>query len=513
MTTGYITLTQLADLKLMTDKMLLDSSRIKDLINSDLASVEKKHMSEGSKYYAARHDILDNRQYYWVDGVKVEDQVKSNYRIPHPFHKILVEQKASYIAGNPIVVSIYEPEEGEQQTDEFQTMLMDTLGHSFDDLVNDWIIGASNHGQEWVHFYIAPDGKLKWIVCPGEQIIPVYDTQYQEKLVYVIRFYVYELVNERGERFDRYKVEWWSATDVRYWAQQMNEMFILDPDYPVNPGPHWFEVNTSAPGDKALSSWGRVPFVRLANNSGLQTDLQPIKALIDAYDKVKSGWINDLVDFQELIYVLKGYEALTSEAQKGFSELAIFMQNLKTHKVISVSESGSVETLKAEIPIEAKEKFLAITRKEIFYFGEGVDVDNEKFNTPSGIALKFLYTSLDLKANRLIRKLKVALEDFMWFVVEFINRSEKRTFDSEEIQFTFNKSVIFNEAEKVQELAASEGMLSKQTILENHPLVDDAEEEMRRLEAEREERVKRGEVDLTTVDPNAEDANAPAKGE
>jgi hypothetical protein len=51
-------------------------------------------------------------------------------------------------------------------------------------------------------------------------------------------------------------------------------------------------------------------------------------------------------------------------------------------------------------------------------------------------------------------------------------------------------------------------MLSKQTILENHPLVDDAEEEMRRLDAEEEERVKKGIVDLSTVD-----VSEPANGD
>ena len=147
---------------------------------------------------------------------------------------------------------------------------------------------------------------------------------------------------------------------------------------------------------------------------------------------------------------------------------------------------------------------MGIARKSIFYFGEGVDVDNENFRSPSGIALKFLYTGLDLKANRMVRKLKKALQKFMWFVVEYINRTENKSYDYEEVTFTINKAVIFNETEKIDSLVASEGMLSKRTILENHPYVDDPEQEQSRLDAEEQERVDSGMVNLANVVPTDE---------
>ena len=310
MVTGYLTVTDMVKWKLLSDKNLLDSSRILDLITQDLSSEKKLHIQEGVNYYASKHDILENVNYYWVDGVQNQDITKSNYRIPHPFHKMLVDQKASYVAGNPIVVSIAKgdvvnpkkltPAEqaAKNAAEEYQKTLVEHLTNKFDDLMNDWIIGAANKGEEWIHFYIAPDGSLKFIICPAEQIIPVYDTQYQEDLMYVIRFYEYELIDETGKHQTRYKVEWWSKEEVEYWVQLVDNSFIHDPAYEVNPGPHWFEVNTATPGVREALSWGRVPFVVLLNNSEGTTDLQPIKALIDAYDKVKSGWINDLADFQ-----------------------------------------------------------------------------------------------------------------------------------------------------------------------------------------------------------------------
>jgi SPP1 family phage portal protein len=508
MTTGYISLTHLISAKIMADKAQIDTMRIQDLISSDIDSPAKRHAAEGSRYYDAEHDILSFRPTYFLDGVEYQDLQKSNIRVPHPFHKIMVDQKVAYILGNPLVISIAEPDVEDPQNptpeeiaaqDEaqaFEDALLDRIDNEFDDVMAEWAKGASNKGSEWIHFYYDGEGKLHHVLVPGEQIIGVYDTQYQDRLIYAIRYYVYDIVGEDGQIHQRYKVEWWSKDSVEYFQQQLDGTYVHDPFYEVNPGPHWFSFNTANPDLKVSHGWGRVPFVRLDNNASGKTDLQPIKPLIDAYDKVKSGWVNDLVDLQEMVLVLKGYAPMNDEIKNGLSEFAAFLQNLKTHKVISVSNEGGVEPLRVEIPIEAKEKFLQLTRKEIFFFGEGVDVDSEKFQNPSGISLKFLYTSLDLKANRMIRRMKSALSEFMWFLVQDINDADGAEYDSTEIIFTFNKAVIFNEKEKIDSLVASEAMLSKQTILENHPYVDDVEQEMARLDAEEQERIDKGVVDL-----------------
>ncbi len=522
MNTGYLNPTELTNLKIMADSAMINSNMLNDLIQRDLMSPLKRRMNEGVNYYNCKHDILDHINYYYVDSVKTEDKVKANNRIPHPFHKILVDQKTAYIVGKPVVVSVKPPEVEDEKNPtpeeqslledakEFQECLTEKLGKRFNKVLHDWVKGASNKSQEYVHFYITPvnpvtkKAELKYIICPAQQIIPIYDTQYEEELIAVIRYYTYDLIDAKGHMEQRYKLEYWDKNEVKYWAQNINNVFVHDPDYTVNPAPHWFSWNTQTPDEKINHAWGRVPFIPLWNNSELKTDLEAIKSLMDAYDSVKSGWMNDLEDFQELIYVLKDYQGVSEEARKGYSELGYFVHNLKTHKAIAVDGSGDVTTLKAEIPVEAKEKFLQITRKEIFYFGEGIDVDNEKFgNSPSGVSLKFLYASLDLKADRIQTNLEIVLEDFVWFVTEYINNSENKSYDYSEVQFTFNRAVIFNEKEKIDELVAS-GLkpLDQKTLLENHPLVDNVEMVLARLEAEKAAEIESGMVNLGKIDVN-----------
>ena len=71
-------------------------------------------------------------------------------------------------------------------------------------------------------------------------------------------------------------------------------------------------------------------------------------------------------------------------------------------------------------------------------FGQAVDFSSDKFGSaPSGVALEFLYTNLNLKADKLARKAKVAIQELLWFVFEHFDiKGEHKDVD---ISFNYNK--------------------------------------------------------------------------
>ena len=133
-------------------------------------------------------------------------------------------------------------------------------------------------------------------------------------------------------------------------------------------------------------------FIPFFNNNIHTSDLENIKKLIDVYDKVYSGFINDLDDVQEIILVLTGY---------GGTEMNGFLQDLKKYKTIELDadEHSGVSTLNIEIPVEARQMVLDITRKAIFEQGQGFDPQPENFGNQSGEALKFMYSLLEMKVG------------------------------------------------------------------------------------------------------------------
>lgn len=155
-------------------------------------------------------------------------------------------------------------------------------------------------------------------------------------------------------------------------------------------------------------NFGRVPFIPFFNNGFHRDDLTPIKGLIDTYDKTYSGFINDLEDIQEIIFVLSGYEG---------ESLSEFLTQLKKYKTIKLDSedgaSGGLSTLTIDIPVEAREKMLQMTRKSIFEQGKGIDPDPQNFGNSSGTALKYLYSLLELKAGMAEMEFRSGFEELI----------------------------------------------------------------------------------------------------
>jgi SPP1 family phage portal protein len=432
---------------------------IKAYIDADAEKVAV--MQQGVHYYENENDITKRKQYAVVDGIKMIDEEKPNNKIPHGWHKLLVDQKTAYLVGQPINFSA--------DDDKLTEFINEYLGEQWDDTVNELIKNASNKGKEWLHPYIDENGEFDFIITPAEQIIPIYEDYRKKKLSAVIRYYPWVYVDEETIR-----AELWDENHVYYYVQTNGE-FIPDPSEEENPQSHFYYNNKGY-------GWGKVPFIPFRNNEQEKSDLAYYKQVIDAYDKRVSDNQNSFDELQELIYVLRGYDG---------QNLGEFVQNMKYYKAVKVSDEGGVDTIQAEVPMEAIMRHMDNLKDSIYTFGQGVDISSDKFgNSPSGIALKFLYSLLDLKASALERKFRPAIQQLIWFLCEYLSISGKGQYDYKAVDFTFKRSMMVNELEMATIVQNSKGIISDKTAIANHPFVDDLEQELERIEEEKEAYVK-----------------------
>lgn len=407
------------------------------------------------RYYRNETDILFTKK-------KEEDEAgnpmrNADNRIPRNFHGLIVNQKASYAFTTPPTF--------DTGNDTANRVIVDTLGDKYAKNCKDLCVNAANSSVAWVHYWIGEKG-FRWAVVDSKEIIPVWSKSLEKELIGVLRVYM-DIEEETGDMYIYY--EYWTETEVQAFKRKTadvtwntfiyNDMFI-DPD-------------TAEMTSQYAHGCGEVPFIPFFNNNIHTDDLKNIKRLIDVYDKVFSGFINDLDDIQELIFVLVGY---------GGESLNGFLQELKKYKTIKIDgdEKGNgVSTLSIEIPIEARNSVLDATRKAIFEQGQGFDPQPEDFGNQSGEALKFMYSLLEMKVGLMETEFRPGFSQ----LVRAICKAHNTPCGS--VEQTWTRTRIRNDAELVSMCKNSVGIVSQNTILANHPFVTDIQKEIQQIEKEK----------------------------
>lgn len=426
------------------------------IIQEYINSHDTSKMDEGVRYYRKENDILNRILYrYDENGQKVMDEFAPNNKIPSGYHKLLVDQKVGYLTGEPIAIG--------GQDENAVEKVNGYLGQEFEDLMPELVKHSSNKGQEWLHPYIDDQGEFDYIRIPTQEFIPIYDNTKRKDLIAGIRYY--ELDDQT------IKIEFWDDKTVTFY-EIADGRVVLDESIEgrPNPMPHFYYRS----GEESTGyGWGKVPFVAFKNNEECLSDLNLYKSLIDAFDLTMSDATNTIQKAQNFFYILKGYEA---------SDMQTFYKNLQMFMGVAVSEDGDVDAKQVEPPMNSIDSILDRYAKNIFNDGMGVDTDMDKFGSnPSGVALKNLYSYLDMKSSIMERKFTKALHEFLWFIAEY-DSIVGTGFDPELITFTFNKSMLTNEAELIEMFVSQGGQISNETALENHPWVKDPKKEKERIE-------------------------------
>ena len=412
-------------------------------------------MTEGVRYYRKENDINERVLYRYDDnGNKVVDEFAPNNRIPSGFHKLLVDQKVGYLVGKPVSIN------GKDGT--AVDKVKEYVGDEFNDLMPELVKHASNKGQEWVHVYINEDGEFDYIRIPAQEVIPIYDNTKRKDLMAVIRYYYLD--------DETMKIEYWDDKTVTFYEEISGKVVLDTSDDRPNPMPHFYYQD----GDERTGyGWERVPFISFKNNEECLSDLNMYKALIDAYDLTLSDATNTIQAAQNFIYILKGYAD---------TDMRNFYVNLKQNKGLAFDEDGDLDIAQPEPPMNSIDSILDRYADNIFGDGMGVDISPDKFGqNPSGVALKNLYSYLNMKANILERKFTKALHEFAWFMQEYDSVVDSG-FDASTINFTFTHSMLSNEVEQIEMFVSQGGQISNQTALANHPWVENPQEEQERID-------------------------------
>lgn len=443
-------------------------------VNDWKKSTLRKQMLDGQRYYENDQDILKRkRMVVGEDGLLEEAKNIANNKLVHGFIRKLVDQKVGYLLSLPFTV--------QADNKEYLKNLTEYFTKKFLRLFQNVGKEAFNKGKSWLHVYYDEQGDFKLKRIPSEEIIPFWKDSDHTELASIIRAYEIEAWVGREKKTIE-KIEVWDATGVYRYVMEKGKLI---PD--VETGDSFSShLTIESNGEAQGVNWQRIPFVCFKYNDEELPILQFLKSLIDDYDKQKSDNANNIEDLPSGgIYVVKNYEG---------QNMGTFRRNLSVFRSVNVAGDGGLEYIATKIDTEAVKAHQDQNRKDIYEFGRGVDTQSDRFGgDQSGIALRFLYADLDMDANMIETEFQASLEQLKWFIDQDIANRTGADYSDEDVDFIFNRDIIINESEVIDNADKSTGRISDETIIANHPWVKDSQEEMKRIKKERLE--EQGEYD------------------
>lgn len=257
-----------------------------------------------------------------------------------------------------------------------------------------------------------------------------------------------------------------------------------------------------------------VPVIHYPNNKELKGDFEGVKSLIDAYNLANSDTANDFEYFTDAYLLLVGYNGITDQDGEdivandsmsgGLSGGGVGgnsyggVKSMKENRILLLDEGGSAEWLIKQINDQALENYKDRLRDDIHSLSKVPNLSDDKFaGQLSGVALAYKLWALEQIASMKERKFKKALQRRIELITNILNTkgaprgagagvSGKGGYDWRAIDITFTRNMPQNLVEIVEIVAKLKGIVSEETLLSILPFVEDVQDELDKLAAERE---------------------------
>ena len=478
-------ITETERIKYIIQKGKENSIGLKEFIKIQIAefenSEEYKEMLIGMKYAQNENDIKDKKRYYTDSrGIRRVTKKLANNQLRHPIPRKMKLQKQGYLLRKKITIKQV-LDKNEKENKDYMKKIKDIFNNRMHKMLKRTLGGVIDTGIIWWQPVINEDGKLKTKLRYAIEMIPGWADREHEKLDYMIIKYPVIVYTKNGKS-TIYKIEYWNLEGIRYFVQESNDLIedveMIDESKVINEDEDGNSVCCHFLIDDNKCLWEKLPFIYWKYNDDEKPLIHYLKSLVDCYDKLTSNIADTIEDTPNAVKVIKNYNGKAEDVS----------ENLNTFGLMLVQSDGDFKYENPQINIEAFKAVIEQLRKDIYEAGFGVDTESDKFgNQPSGVAIQELYEDLDLDCSNIETEFQASLEYYKYFIDTYLLLTTKKDYTDIELEYVFNKSMIIDESEKIQNCKNSTGQISNKTIRANHPWVKDADAEQRQIEIEQKE--------------------------
>lgn len=435
------------------------------------ASKRRKEMIDGEKYHEGNHDILKRkRTIIGENGELIVVENLPNNRIVDNQYGKMVDQKKNYLLGQPIAFKI--------DNELYGKLLKKIFNKRFQRLIKNVGEDALNTGLGWLMPYYNEHGEFTFRRFKSYEIIPGWADTEHTILDYAIR--IYEVIAYEGKQEKIVeKVEVYDENGIYRFVIEGSK---LVPD--EEPFSNYF-TTIDEDGDQVIEqgwNWSKIPLIPWKYNSKEIPLIRKVKGLQDGLNTILSNFQNNMEeDARNTILILVNYDG---------ENLGQFRKNLATYGAVKVKTvdgaAGDLKTLQVEVNADNYKAIIEIFKKAIIENAKGYDAKDDRLSgNPNQMNIQSMYSDIDLDANEMETEFQASFEELLWFVNIHLFNAGLGDYEGEEVEVIFNRDILINETEVIDNVNKSAGILSDETLVANHPWVDDPEKELKRKEQQK----------------------------
>ena len=431
------------------DELNLDKQAIRHLILKHRKEFER--LNKLKEYYVGKHKILGDSDR--------ENKLVCNHA------KDISDTASAYFIGNPV----------SYKCENNITILTDALEHAgADEADGDNGLDLSIYGRAYEYIYTKKDETDLTIKnLEPENTFIVYDDTIEQNELFGVYYYA--------------KVDSRDKVSTVYVATILTENYKYVLNIQDIDGPQAF-LEIPEPHYK-----GEVPIIEYLNNKLAIGDYELQIPLIDAYNALMSDRITDKEQFIDAILAIYGTLLSDEDSEedgdkKGSSEA---MKRLRKEKLLEMPDTTKAEYLTRTFDENGVEILKKAIEQDIHKFSHIPCMSDESFGgNVSGVAMEFKLLGMENITKIKTRYYKKGLRKRLRIFAFFLNNQAIQV-DVSKITPVFTRAMPKNLLEISQYVANLWGKVSRKTLLSQIPFVDDPEEELKVVEKEEEENIKR----------------------
>lgn len=411
-----------------------------------MRSDDYKTALAADEYEAQRNTTINEyvRMVYSITGVATPDFTATNNRIASNFFHRLLTQRCAYSLGNGVSFASKTNERNDDQTIKVVDTTKDELGAKFDDVLYEAGYDALKHKMSFCFYN---DGE--YAVFPMTEFLAFPD-ELTGQIRAGVRFWSLDW-RKRPVTVDLFEEDGISRYRTREGKTGLSALELIEEKRPYK---ETVQVS-EADGEEVVggNNYPSLPIAVFYGNKNKQSALVGMRANIDAYDLIHSGFANDLAEVAQAYWIINNASGMDD------TDIARLRDRLLLqHMAVADENNSTITPYTQEIPYNAREACLSRIEKSIFRDFGGLDVKEISAAAKTATEITAAYQPLDEEADAF----EYQANEFIQQILALIGLEDTPVFD---------RNRIVNEKEETEMVLLAANYLDQETILKKLPFV------------------------------------------